>query len=209
MTYRNMGLLLLLILFFINTAAAPDTTPPVITLNGNNPETIQAGTSYSDAGATVTDNYDKGLTATLTGSVNTTKLGVYTLTYYAIDSSGNPATRVTRTVNVLDTTPPVWSPPPSNQTHQVGVSFIYDVNAKDGSTITYSIDDSTNFAINSSTGEITNKTELSAGNYGLNITVTDALDNSVSQIITVTIQEKPTYSVNGYVFDDNNAGLRV
>ncbi|MCX9013166.1 MAG: DUF5011 domain-containing protein, partial [Candidatus Methanoperedens sp.] len=71
----------------------------------------------------------------------------------------------------------------------------------------YSINDTTNFAINSGTGLITNATELSAGTYGLNITASDTVGNSVSQIITISVQAEPTYSVSGYVFDNYNAVL--
>ena len=34
----------------------PDEIPPVITVNGNNPETVTQGDNYSDAGATATDS---------------------------------------------------------------------------------------------------------------------------------------------------------
>ncbi len=109
-------------------------------------------------------------------------------------------------VNVtLDTTPPVWSPIPSNRTVQVGVSFSYDVNATNASI--YSINDTTNFAIHPVSGLITNATWLSVGTYGMNITATDVVGNSVSWIITVTVQTEPTYSVSGYVYDNYNAGL--
>ena len=39
-----------------------DTTPPVITLIGPNPVYVTVGTSYTDAGATCTDNYDGAIT---------------------------------------------------------------------------------------------------------------------------------------------------
>ena len=191
----------------IRTVNVVDTTAPVITLNGNNPTTVEAGTSYFETGATVTDNYDTGLIATISGTVNTGVVGSYTLTYNAVDLSGNNAVPVTRTANVVDTTAPVWSPPPSNQIVQVGVSFSYPISATDASTITYSINDTINFHINSFSGIITNKKELNIGTYSLTITATDSLGNSVSGIITITVQPEPTYSVSGYVFDNNNAGL--
>jgi hypothetical protein len=106
----------------------------------------------------------------------------------------------------VDITPPIWSATPSNQIVQVGVSFSYVVNATDSSTIAYSINDTINFAIDSS-GRITNSTRLSVGTYGLNITATDNSSNSISQIFSVTVQAEPIYSVSGYVFDNNNAGL--
>ncbi|MDW7777086.1 MAG: cadherin repeat domain-containing protein, partial [Methanosarcinales archaeon] len=78
-----------------------------------------------------------------------------------------------------DTTDPVWNPVPSDQTVEIGTSFSYTVNADDASAVTYSINDTANFNINPSTGDITNVTILSVGGYGLNITATDASMNSV------------------------------
>ena len=74
-----------------------------------NPETVEAGSVYLDAGATAIDNIDGDVTAgivTVT-SVDTSALGAYAVTYDVTDASGNQAVQVTRTVNVVDTTPPV------------------------------------------------------------------------------------------------------
>ncbi len=79
-----------------------DNIKPVISLVGNSTVTINKGSTYSDAGATVTDNIDTTVTVTTTGSVNPNIVGTYTITYNATDSSGNNATPVTRTVNVVD-----------------------------------------------------------------------------------------------------------
>jgi len=88
----------------VNVTAAPvvvsDTTDPVITLNGDNPITIVEGTSYTDAGATATDNVDGSVTVTSTGSVNTNTIGIYTILYTATDVAGNSVS-ATRTVNVI------------------------------------------------------------------------------------------------------------
>ena len=43
----------------------------------------------------------------MSGSVDSDRAGVYVLTYTAVDSEGNEAKPVTRTVTVADTTPPV------------------------------------------------------------------------------------------------------
>lgn len=77
-----------------------DTTPPVITLNGSASVALAWGASYTDAGATATDNVDTFVSVTTSGSVNTAKPGVYILTYTAADVAGNAATPVTRTVTV-------------------------------------------------------------------------------------------------------------
>ena len=89
------------------TVTVSDTTDPVITLTGNATVTIQCGGVYTDAGATVADECDTGVTVVTGGSVDTTTVGDYTITYDATDASGNAATQVTRTVTVADTTAPV------------------------------------------------------------------------------------------------------
>ena len=75
---------------------------------GDNPATVELGTSYTDAGATALI-YLVTITVTTTGTVDTDTLGTYTITYSATDASGNEATALTRTVNVVDTTVPVVS----------------------------------------------------------------------------------------------------
>lgn len=84
-----------------------DNAIPIITVNGANPATLEAGQSYVDSYGTVTDNVDATIT-TLSGvsTVNSNAPGAYTVTYNHTDSSGNPATQVQRTVNVVDTTAP-------------------------------------------------------------------------------------------------------
>ncbi|MDR4969272.1 MAG: DUF5011 domain-containing protein, partial [Acholeplasmataceae bacterium] len=89
------------------TVIVRDTTAPEITLNGSSTIYVEFGTSYDELGAVVTDNYDTGLTTTISGSVNVGELGTYTITYNATDSSGNHATAVTRTVIVRKTTDPL------------------------------------------------------------------------------------------------------
>jgi hypothetical protein len=84
-----------------------DTTPPVITLTGANPATVECHATFNDPGATATDGCAGSVPVTATGTVNTAVPGAYTITYTATDPSGNAATAVTRTVNVVDTTPPV------------------------------------------------------------------------------------------------------
>src|SRR5437867_3317017 len=78
---------------------------PVITLIGANPIAISIGSTYIDAGARAFDSHDKNLTSSIViiNPVNTTVSGNYTVTYDVTDSRGNSA-KVTRTVNVVDTT---------------------------------------------------------------------------------------------------------
>jgi hypothetical protein len=77
-----------------------DTTPPVIELNGATSVSVAWGGSYNDSGASVLDNVDASRTIFGIGSVNTSKPGVYTITFDATDAAGNAATQVVRTVTV-------------------------------------------------------------------------------------------------------------
>jgi alpha-tubulin suppressor-like RCC1 family protein/formylglycine-generating enzyme required for sulfatase activity len=83
------------------TLVPPDTQSPVITLIGANPLQIYKGATFSDPGATVTDNVDTTRTITGSGTVNTATVGNYTWTYNTTDAAGNLAVLVTRTVNVV------------------------------------------------------------------------------------------------------------
>jgi prepilin-type N-terminal cleavage/methylation domain-containing protein len=81
----------------------PDLIPPVITMNGDATVTIGEGETYTDSGAIATDNRDGDITSNIvaTGSVNSSILGTYTITYAITDKAGNIST-LTRTVNVIE-----------------------------------------------------------------------------------------------------------
>ena len=91
------------------TVSVTDTTAPVITLVGDAQITVEVGSTYTDLGATASDNYDGDITADIVtvNNVDTSVIGSYTVTYNVSDDAGNAATEVTRTVNVTDTTAPV------------------------------------------------------------------------------------------------------
>jgi hypothetical protein len=72
---------------------------PTIVVNGNNPETINVGDTYSDAGATATNTDGTAATVTTTGQVDANTKGTYTLTYIATNDNGTAT--ATRTVNVI------------------------------------------------------------------------------------------------------------
>ena len=77
-----------------------DTTAPVITLAGDNPQTIELGTGYVELGATT----DDGSKVRIDSSEFVDAVGSYSIYYDSEDSSGNLADQVIRTVNVVDTT---------------------------------------------------------------------------------------------------------
>jgi len=90
-----------------STLQVADTTPPTIALNGAATLTVEGGTAFTDPGATATDSFAGDLTAAIqaTGAVNTAVVGSYTRTYTVSD--GYNSASITRTVNVVDTIPPV------------------------------------------------------------------------------------------------------
>jgi uncharacterized repeat protein (TIGR01451 family) len=92
------------------TITVIDDVPPSISLNGASSMTVECHTSFTDPGASASDNCS-GATVTVSGSVDLNTVGTYTLQYTAIDAAGNQSPTVTRTVNVVDTTPPTISCP--------------------------------------------------------------------------------------------------
>ncbi|XRB09046.1 DUF5011 domain-containing protein [Pycnococcus provasolii] len=100
-----------------------DGVGPVITITGNNPETLEsmsgafdvtntastAYNTYTDAGATATDTGDGGsTTVTVTNPVNPAIPGRYEVVYTSADQYGTTTTE-TRVVNVVTTTNG-WAP---------------------------------------------------------------------------------------------------
>jgi hypothetical protein len=83
-------------------AVTVDGTAPVLTLLGNSTINLTVGETYTEAGATALDDVFGDITASIiiSGTVNTSIIGTYTLTYNVTDSLGNVATPVTRTVIV-------------------------------------------------------------------------------------------------------------
>ena len=64
--------------------------------------TVSVGSAYADPGYAAADNYDGDLTASVvvTGTVDTTQTGTYTIYYDVSDSSGNAAVTQARTIQV-------------------------------------------------------------------------------------------------------------
>ncbi len=86
-----------------------DNVAPTLTLNGPSSVTVECHTSFTDQGATTSDNCADSGAVTVSGSVDVNTPGTYTLTYNATDAAGNAAPPVTRTVTVVDTIKPVIS----------------------------------------------------------------------------------------------------
>jgi len=96
------------------TVNVEDNTAPVITLLGANPLNLLVGATYTDPGATASDNVDGDITGSIVvagATVDTATVGTYVVTYDVNDAAGNAAMRIPRTVTVnvvgTDTVPPV------------------------------------------------------------------------------------------------------
>jgi PKD repeat protein len=84
-----------------------DKTPPTLTLLGGATVNVEQCEVYNELGAVASDLTDGNLTSSIkiSGSLNTSVVGKYTLTYNVADAQGNTAS-TTRTVNVVDTKKP-------------------------------------------------------------------------------------------------------
>ena len=83
------------------SSTTTDTTPPVITLTGSSTINLTVGDTFTDPGATATDDVDGDLTSSISvsGSVDTSSTGTYTIAYSVSDAASNTAT-VNRTIIV-------------------------------------------------------------------------------------------------------------
>ena len=115
-TIKKFGILLLTVLIVAcssddssDDSGGNDTTAPIITLNGQAIATVNLNSTYTDAGATATDEVDGDLTSSIvtTGVVNTSVEGNYIITYTVSDTSGNTTTATRQVIVEGDTTAPV------------------------------------------------------------------------------------------------------
>jgi len=130
--------------------------------------------------------------------------GSYVLEVWVTDSFDNILSS-TFTIYVVDTTGPDWVILPTDQILSYGKDLDYTFAATDFSGIDdWIFNDTLNFALSTSVVEktltfrITNIGILAVGVYGLNITVLDPYDNSVTRLFRVTVlstdQISPTWN---------------
>ncbi|CAM1371635.1 immunoglobulin-like domain-containing protein [Tenacibaculum xiamenense] len=108
-----------------------DVVAPVITLNGDASMTVVEGSTFTDPGATATDNVDGDISANIVvagDTVDTNTVGTYTITYNVSDAAGNAATEVSRTVEVTaaPTAPTEGAPAPPTRDAADVVSLFSD-----------------------------------------------------------------------------------
>ena len=88
------------------TGQITDTDAPVIMLTGSTNVQLTIGGTYTELGADCKDDVDADKAATVAGdTVNTNAVGQYTVTYSCTDEAGNNAPQVSRTVNVVSSSP--------------------------------------------------------------------------------------------------------
>jgi len=165
----------------MRTVEVVDTVAPVITLVGANPLQHEVGTAFSDPGATALDAVDGDITSdiTVSGSVDSSTVGIYTLTYTVADAAGNVAAPVTRTVEVVDTVAPVITLVGATLLqHEVGTTF-----SDPGATALDAVDGDITSDITVS-GSVDSNT---VGNYTLIYSVTDAAGNEGTQTRIVIV----------------------
>jgi hypothetical protein len=157
-----------------------DITSPVITLLGDDPQTVILDSAYTELGANVTDNLDSSPTLTIDSSaVNVSTVGSYNVLYDAVDEAGNSATQVARMVNVVDTTAPVITllgDSPLNLA--LGQEFV-DPGAE---------------ALDNVDGDISANVEVTGtvdtetiGSYELHYNVSDTAGNSATEVIRTVV----------------------
>lgn len=80
-----------------------DLTPPVITIKGLDKISLIVGENYIEEGAIALDDYDGDISNNIiiTGFVDTSIPGLYTIFYDVTDLSGNQAVKISRIVEIL------------------------------------------------------------------------------------------------------------
>ena len=170
------------------TVNVVDTLPPEITLNGSAEVTVEAGTAYSDAGVSASDSFDDAPIVEVVNGVKTGDLGQYIVSYTVKDSSGNENTQQ-RTVNVVDTLPPVITLNGSAEvTVEAGTAY-----SDAGVSASDSFDDAPIVEVVNGvkTGEL--------GQYIVSYTVKDSSGNKSTQQRTVNVVDTlpPEITLNG------------
>lgn len=172
------------------TVTVQDTSAPVITRIGAAIVSVECGTPYSDAGATANDSCTPSLTVVTGGlPINTSSTGTHVVTYNVSDAQGNPAAQVTRTVNVVDTTPPNLVLVGTDMTLECGVDTFTDPGANATDTCAGVVPVVVGGSVNAN----------SSGTYVLTYDATDGTNAAPQQTRTVTVQDTlgPVITVTG------------
>jgi major membrane immunogen (membrane-anchored lipoprotein) len=93
----------LMVFLFACNKEDKDEIAPIITLLGNNPLHVDKNSTYADPGYSAIDETDGDITTkvTVSGTVDTSVEGTYTLTYQVEDAAGNAAASQQRQIIVI------------------------------------------------------------------------------------------------------------
>lgn len=180
------------------TVTVVDTTAPEITLLGGGDITVECGVPYNEPGAVVSDTCENDLDFIVTGTVNTSAPGNYTLVYSASDSAGNVAETVTRIVRVADNARPV-----------ITLNGASTVNVECGGTYT----EAGATASDNCEGDLSDAIVISgsvntsvAGTYTINYDVADSIGNLATRVSrTVIVAVCPAPCEDQCAGDPDNA----
>ena len=176
------------------TVRVVDGIPPVVTLNGGAVVTMSYRETFTDPGATAIDDPDGALPVTVTGAVESGRVGVYALTYSAADAAGNAA-EATRTVRVVDDVPPTITLEGS-----AAVELERDEPFRDpGATAEDEIDGPVETTVEGEVGE-------AAGEYALVYRAVDAAGNAAEATRAVT-RAPGDYKLDVSVFGEGDVTL--
>jgi hypothetical protein len=180
----------------VQTITVVDDTVPVISLIGPASQVVECHTSYTELGASATDNCNGSFAATPSGMVDVNVVGNYTITYNASDAVGNAASPVTRSVQVVDTTSPLIVLNGGNSiTVECHTPFV-----DPGSTASDSCDASVSVNVSGSVNVDV------PGSYALTYHAADDSGNTTSVVRTVTVVDTtaPTTTVANLTIFLNN-----
>jgi hypothetical protein len=186
-----------------------DTRAPWIAVHGAVPSTQECAIAYSDLGATAKDLLDtealgKKIEVSLISTVNSAKVGDYSVTYDAKDTAGNVAKTMTRGVLVRDTTKPQISLKGNPVVVHYSEQNFVDPGATTSDTCDKSLSPFTttwNKAFNDRT----------LGDYIRTYSVTDHSGNkaAISRKFTIVDNTKPIISMNGQFTETYEASRDV
>lgn len=161
----------------VRTVNVVDTVSPVITLTGSSALTLERGDTYVDLGATSSEG--QAVTNDSATTINNMTVGTYTITYSTTDAVGNTGT-TTRTVNVVDTIPPVITSGATGTNlidNTEAGQTVYTITATNIGETTYAIGgtDASLLNVNSSTGvvKLTAAPTTEQSSYSFTVTASD------------------------------------
>ena len=137
---------------------------------------------------------DTGFAVSLSGLVtNNTFLsvGIYDIGVWCNDTQGNILSG-SLTIHVQDSTAPIWTAEPTNQTLDLGEPMQYTLLVYDLSGISlWEVNDTEHFEISGS-GVLVNVSVLSSGEYPVTVSAYDLYGNNCSATFTIIVHEATT-----------------